>query len=191
MTKVLVSLEEALLRRIDRVARARGLTRSAYLAEIAQRDVSHALGPREDAGCPARSLPPRRARRLDRSRRVHRARPCRPRRTVREVVLDASVVLKWFRGAKERHVDEARALRAAYEAGELVVWAPPLLHLEILNVAGRRWQLDEDRLVTLAGALDDLGFELLEPPLEAIARWIARGLTAYDAAYSRSRRRHR
>jgi hypothetical protein len=45
MAKVLVSLDEALLRRIDRVARARGLTRSAYLAAIAQRDISHSLGP--------------------------------------------------------------------------------------------------------------------------------------------------
>jgi hypothetical protein len=45
MAKVLVSLEEALLRRIDRVARTRGLTRSAYLAEIARRDVSRELGP--------------------------------------------------------------------------------------------------------------------------------------------------
>jgi predicted nucleic acid-binding protein len=102
---------------------------------------------------------------------------------VSEVVLDASVVLKWFRGAGERHVDEARALRASYEQGELVVWAPPLLHLELLDVAGGRWELEEDALVTLAGALDDLGFELLEPPLETVARWIACGLTAYDAAY--------
>jgi predicted nucleic acid-binding protein len=100
-----------------------------------------------------------------------------------EVVLDASVVLKWFRSDGERHVAEARALRSSYEAGELVVWAPPLLPLEILNVAGSRWQLEEDALVALAGALDDVGFELVEPPLEAIARWIARGLTAYDAAY--------
>ena len=100
-----------------------------------------------------------------------------------EVVLDASVVLKWFRGAGERHVDEARALRASYEAGELVVWAPPLLHLEILNVAGRRWGLERDALVSLAGALEDVGFELIEPPLEGVARWIAQGLTAYDAAY--------
>lgn len=100
-----------------------------------------------------------------------------------ELVLDASVVLKWFRGAGERHVDEARAIRAAYEEGALVVWAPPLLQLEILNVAGRRWELGEDALVALAAALDDLGFELLEPPLEDVARWIARGLTAYDAAY--------
>ena len=100
-----------------------------------------------------------------------------------ELVLDASVVLKWFRGAGERHVDEARAIRARYEEGDLVVWAPPLLQLELLNVAGGRWELGEDTLVALAGALDDLGFELLEPPLESVARWIARGLTAYDAAY--------
>ena len=100
-----------------------------------------------------------------------------------ELVLDASVVLKWFRGAGERHVDEARAIRARYEEGDLVVWAPPLLQIELLNVAGGRWELGEDALVALAGALDDLGFELLEPPLESVARWIARGLTAYDAAY--------
>jgi metal-responsive CopG/Arc/MetJ family transcriptional regulator len=45
MAKVLVSLDEALLRRIDRVARARGLSRSAYLAEVAQRDVARELSP--------------------------------------------------------------------------------------------------------------------------------------------------
>jgi DNA-binding phage protein len=45
MAKVLVSLEEGLLRRIDRVARARGLSRSAYLAELANRDVTRTLGP--------------------------------------------------------------------------------------------------------------------------------------------------
>jgi hypothetical protein len=38
MAKVLVSLEDGLLRRIDRAARSRGLTRSAYLAELAEND---------------------------------------------------------------------------------------------------------------------------------------------------------
>lgn len=38
MTKVLVSLDDALLRRIDRLARARGLSRSAYLAQLAEQD---------------------------------------------------------------------------------------------------------------------------------------------------------
>jgi hypothetical protein len=45
MSKVLVSFDDALLRRIDRVASSRGLTRSAYLAQLAERDASRALGP--------------------------------------------------------------------------------------------------------------------------------------------------
>jgi hypothetical protein len=45
MTKVLVSLDDALLRRIDRIARARGLSRSAYLADLAGRDAARADGP--------------------------------------------------------------------------------------------------------------------------------------------------
>lgn len=100
-----------------------------------------------------------------------------------EVVLDASVVLKWFRAEGERHLDHARSLRATFQAGQLVVLAPPLLRLEIVNVAGRRWQWCEDALVDLADALHELGFEFEEPELARVASWTARGLTAYDAAY--------
>jgi predicted nucleic acid-binding protein len=102
---------------------------------------------------------------------------------VNEVVLDASVVLKWFRAEGERHVDAARSIRAAFEAGELIVFAPALLHLEILNVAGRRWGSGQSALVDLANALDELGFEMIEPDLVRVAQWTARGLTAYDATY--------
>jgi metal-responsive CopG/Arc/MetJ family transcriptional regulator len=45
MAKVLVSLNDALLRRVDRIAKARGLNRSAYLAELAERDAARAEGP--------------------------------------------------------------------------------------------------------------------------------------------------
>lgn len=38
VAKVLVSFEDKLLRRIDRAARSRGLTRSAYLTELAEND---------------------------------------------------------------------------------------------------------------------------------------------------------
>jgi predicted nucleic acid-binding protein len=102
---------------------------------------------------------------------------------VTEAVLDASVILKWFRGEGERNLAAARSLRAAFEAGELLVFAPPLLRLEIVNVAGRRWRWAEGALVELAGALDELGFELKEAELGRVARWTAHGLTAYDAAY--------
>lgn len=46
--KVLISLEDRLLRRIDRAARARGLSRSAYLAEIAAKDLGGQRGPGAD-----------------------------------------------------------------------------------------------------------------------------------------------
>ena len=45
MAKVLVSLNDALLRRVDRIAKARGLSRSAYLAELAERDADRSDGP--------------------------------------------------------------------------------------------------------------------------------------------------
>jgi len=102
---------------------------------------------------------------------------------VTEAVLDASVVLKWFHSAGEKNVEAARRLRERFEAGELRALAPSLLWLEVLNVAARRWRWTQDQLEQLATSLPELGFELLEPELPDIARWSARGLTAYDAAY--------
>ena len=45
MAKVLVSLDDTLLRRIDRIAQSRGLSRSAYLAQLAERDAARSSGP--------------------------------------------------------------------------------------------------------------------------------------------------
>ncbi|MGP6157923.1 MAG: type II toxin-antitoxin system VapC family toxin [Vulcanimicrobiaceae bacterium] len=99
------------------------------------------------------------------------------------VVLDASIVIKWFRSAGEVDVDAARSFRADVAAGKLAVHTPPLLFLEIVNVAGRRWHWQRPELLELTYTLGDLGFEVNEPPLAGIAEWTARGLTAYDASY--------
>lgn len=99
-----------------------------------------------------------------------------------EVVLDASVVLKWF-AAEQRGSSEARELRDDYEAGRLFVVAPALLLLELLNVAGRRWRWSDDAIHELATALSDLAFEIGEAGVPSVAFWVVRGLTAYDAAY--------
>jgi DNA-binding phage protein len=48
MAKVLITLEDNLLRQVDRVVRERGLTRSAYLAALARRDIERELGPGAD-----------------------------------------------------------------------------------------------------------------------------------------------
>ena len=100
-----------------------------------------------------------------------------------DAVLDASVLVKWFHSEGEEHVEQAHALRAQFEAGELRVLAPPLLWLEIVNVAARRWDFTQPKLEQLAKSLTNLGFEVVEPDIAAVASWAARGLTAYDAAY--------
>ena len=48
MTKILVSLDARLLRRIDAAARRLGLTRSAYLSRLAERAVVGDRGPGAD-----------------------------------------------------------------------------------------------------------------------------------------------
>ena len=100
-----------------------------------------------------------------------------------EAVLDASVVLKWFHTEGEQNVEAARALRTEFEVGRLVAFAPPLLFLEIINVAGRRWHLSDGELRQLATTLPRLGLGTVEPELELVAGWVSKGLTAYDAVY--------
>ena len=48
MTKILVSVNEKLLARLDRAAKRAGLSRSAYLARLVARDLDSELGPGAD-----------------------------------------------------------------------------------------------------------------------------------------------
>jgi AraC-like DNA-binding protein len=48
VAKVLVSIEEGLLARIDRAAEESGLSRSAYLSRLAAREVDSSPGPGRD-----------------------------------------------------------------------------------------------------------------------------------------------
>jgi predicted nucleic acid-binding protein len=102
---------------------------------------------------------------------------------VSDVVLDASVFLKWFHTKEKPRVEEAKRLEARFEAGELNVLVPSLLWLEVLNVAARRLRWRREQLERLAARLGALGFVVIEPQLGHVAQWAGVGLTAYDAAY--------
>ena len=97
-----------------------------------------------------------------------------------DAVLDASVVGQWFWQSDDA---ASAALRADYEAGRLSVTVPPLLFLELLNVAGRQLHWSLEVLDDFADRLDRTGFDVVEPELKPVARWIGNGLTAYDASY--------
>jgi metal-responsive CopG/Arc/MetJ family transcriptional regulator len=48
--RVLISIDERLLARIDQAVERRGLTRSGYLAQLASADLDGQRGPATDAG---------------------------------------------------------------------------------------------------------------------------------------------
>jgi predicted nucleic acid-binding protein len=100
-----------------------------------------------------------------------------------EAVLDASVILKWYTRSDEELLGEARELRRRHEQADLAVVVPAILFLEILDVAGRRWLWDEAALLDLADELKALQVDVVATDLTAIATWISRGLSSYDAAY--------
>jgi predicted nucleic acid-binding protein len=57
------------------------------------------------------------------------------------------------------------------------------LYLEVVNVAARKWQWQEQALVELVHQLERSGVAFDEPPPAGVAHWAARGLTADDASY--------
>jgi predicted nucleic acid-binding protein len=102
---------------------------------------------------------------------------------VKDLVLDASVVLKWFGEEGGRQQSAALSLQEEFTAGRLRVVAPRLLALEVLNVVGRRWRRGDDEVALVAATFDQLRFEQVDPALGDVARWMTLGLTSYDATY--------
>jgi predicted nucleic acid-binding protein len=54
-----------------------------------------------------------------------------------KLVVDASVALKWFLGANEANVDQARAVAAAIERSGTELFAPPHWTVEVAAVLAR------------------------------------------------------
>jgi predicted nucleic acid-binding protein len=108
---------------------------------------------------------------------------------VKCVVVDASVVLRWYladegKGGGWRGLD----LLEDYVGGKIRLIAPAILDYEVLNglvIACRRGRLDEDFAREAYRAFKALGIETgAGAEGEAIiAAAFASGLTAYDAAY--------
>lgn len=109
-----------------------------------------------------------------------------------DVLVDSSVLIKWFHSDGEAELDAARALRRAHVAGEIAAHVIDLAPYEIGNVLTRslRW-----RATDVADQLDDLRI-LVGTPLVLTPEWARdaaalagdHGLTFYDAAWAAAAR---
>ncbi len=99
---------------------------------------------------------------------------------MRRVAVDDTVLLRWFVDDGHPGVRAARDLRRAYEAGDLLAVVAPDWEADLLDaVVGR---LEPDDLATFAGAVRAIGLEVRRPQATTVARWMARGLSAREAA---------
>jgi predicted nucleic acid-binding protein len=101
------------------------------------------------------------------------------------VVVDSSVVVKWFLRDGESDVEEACRLRDGHLAGDPILAAPSHLMLEVLNALRSRG-LDSSDMQLAARWL--VGMRLETVPVEVLAVRAAaisaeHGLTVYDAAF--------
>jgi len=107
---------------------------------------------------------------------------------VTRVLIDTSVLIKWFHSEGEQELAQARALRTAHVSGEVEAHLLDLGVYEVGNVLARalRWEPDD-----VADQLDDV-HALLGPPLllDASSRRRAaglahqHGLSFYDASWA-------
>lgn len=102
------------------------------------------------------------------------------------VVLDSSVLLKWFRQGEEL-ADRALALRAAFLAGELEVVLPWLAAYEVANVLRFKRDLTSSQVQDAVQALLDMDLSWVAPTPALMRRAVALAceadLTVYDATF--------
>lgn len=103
------------------------------------------------------------------------------------VVLDSSVITKWFRSVGEEKTDQARVYRDQLEKDEISVVVPDLLYYEMINVAKndkigpqKYWEEAIEILFSFPFEICPLDREFSQEVLN-----LAKGLdiSAYDACY--------
>jgi predicted nucleic acid-binding protein len=107
---------------------------------------------------------------------------------MRRVVLDASVILKWYL-PDESYGENALELLKYFTMGTLDILAPAILEYELINglvIARKRGRLAEGAVTSALGAFQCLGIRLVGPSehYDRIA-WYCHTYTrsAYDACY--------
>ena len=103
------------------------------------------------------------------------------------VVLDASVVIKWFRSRDETSLPSARKFRKDHLTGKIRISVPELIYYEVLNALATKPGIIATQLEKAAVLLEEIGLDRY--PLrsrlasETIKFQVEFNLSLYDASY--------
>jgi predicted nucleic acid-binding protein len=102
------------------------------------------------------------------------------------LVLDTSVILKWFRQGQILS-DQALSLRDAYLDGRITVTLPALVAYELANVLRYKNDLAIGQVQAAVGSLFDMGLDWVPPSSDTLRRAVemarAYETTVYDALF--------
>ena len=104
-----------------------------------------------------------------------------------ELIVDASVALKWFSIKGEASVGESRGVWNVIQSGEIKAYAPLFMLVEVVNVLARKKKVEaivfNNILKKLAGS-KIVFVDLKKDDLRKLGSLVNKyGLTAYDAQY--------
>ena len=103
------------------------------------------------------------------------------------LILDTSVVLKWFREKGEADVAEARKLRAASLSRRCALGAPDLLLIEVANALTAGHRASPTEVSETIKTIQEIGLHLFELQFPTLVKSIemasAYGLAVYDSYF--------
>jgi predicted nucleic acid-binding protein len=106
---------------------------------------------------------------------------------MKNIVLDSSVIIKWFKSHKEEKTEEAAQILSDYLKGKITVYISHLTILELLNNAVFDVLIPQDRWLLNIRKFFELRLKIILPN-EVLAKEIYKiggfyNISAYDASY--------
>lgn len=103
------------------------------------------------------------------------------------IVLDASVVIKWFKDEDEKYVDSALSMQDRKRSGDIEIIVPDLLFLEVLNTFLTKKGFTGEDITAIKESLVKMNMEVIYPGSKLLGETIniavKNSLTFYDALY--------
>jgi predicted nucleic acid-binding protein len=104
-----------------------------------------------------------------------------------DIVLDASVAIKWFKDSDEDYVDSALSIQDRKLSGSIEIIVPDLFFFEVLNAFLTKSEFGLEDIVIIKESLLKLDMKIIYPESRILGQStsiaLANNLTFYDSLY--------